>query len=115
MRRHRLLVGAALAVATLVAASTAYKLPSMKPRSISVGAATSQILVDSNPSTLVAGAGTDQIAALGSRARVYAQYLSSRDAVAKFSQATGIPSTAHHRPRPVQRGHRHQELPAAGR
>ena len=92
MRRHRLLVGAALAVATLVAASTAYKLPSMKPRSISVGAATSQILVDSNPSTLVAGAGTDQIAALGSRARVYAQYLSSRDAVAKFSQATGIPS-----------------------
>ena len=92
MRRHRLLVGAALAVATLVAASTAYKLPSMKPRSISVGAATSQILVDSNPSTLVAGAGTDQIAALGSRARVYAQYLSSRDAVAKLSQATGIPS-----------------------
>lgn len=92
MRRHRLLVGAALAVATLVAASTAYKLPSMKPRSISVGAATSQILVDSNPSTLVAGAGTDQIAALGSRARVYAQYLSSRDAVAKLSRATGIPS-----------------------
>jgi hypothetical protein len=92
MQRHRLLVGVAVAVATLVAVSTAYQLPSMKPRSISVGAATSQILVDSNPSTLVAGAGTDQIAALGSRARVYAQYLSSRDAVAKLSRATGIPS-----------------------
>jgi hypothetical protein len=92
MRRHRLLVVVAIAVATLVALSTAYKLPSMKPRSISVGAATSQILVDSNPSTLVAGAGTDQIAALGSRARVYAQYLSSRDAVAKISKATGIPA-----------------------
>lgn len=92
LRQHKLLVAVALVVAALAAISTSYKLPSMKPRSLSVGAATSQILVDSNPSTLVAGAGTDQIAALGSRARVYAQYLSSRDAVAKLSKATGIPA-----------------------
>lgn len=92
LRQHKLLVAVALVVATLAAASTSYKLPSMKPRSLQVGAATSQILVDSNPSTLVAGAGTDQIAALGSRARVYAQYMSSRDAVAKLSKVTGIPA-----------------------
>jgi hypothetical protein len=92
LRRHRLSAAVAVGVALLAAAATAYHLPSLKPRSIAIGAATSQILVDSNPSTLVAGAGTDQIAALGSRAQVYAQYLSSRDAVAKLSRATGIPA-----------------------
>jgi len=90
--RRKLIALLMIAVATLAAITTAYKVPSMKPRELAVGAATSQILVDSDPSTLVAGAGTDQIAALGSRARVYAQYLSSRDAVEQISRATGIPS-----------------------
>jgi hypothetical protein len=88
--RHRLLAVFMVVVATAAAIATSFKLPSMEKRSLEVGAATSQILVDSDPSTLVAGAGTDQIAALGTRARVYAQYLSSRDAVAKLSKATGI-------------------------
>jgi hypothetical protein len=90
--RRKLLAVAMIALATAAAISTAYKIPSMEPRQLAVGAATSQILVDSDPSTLVAGAGTDQIAALGSRARVYAQYLSSRDAIAQISHDTGIPN-----------------------
>jgi hypothetical protein len=90
--RRKLLAVAMIAVATTAAIATAYKVPSMEPRQLAVGAATSQILVDSDPSTLVAGAGTDQIAALGSRARVYAQYLSSRDAIAQISHDTGIPN-----------------------
>jgi hypothetical protein len=90
--RRKLIAVLMIAVATLAAITTAYKVPSMKPRELAVGAATSQILVDSNPSTLVAGAGTDQIAALGSRARVYAQYLSSRDAVDRIARASGIPA-----------------------
>jgi hypothetical protein len=89
--RRKLLAVVMIALATGAAIATSYKVPSMKPRTLAVGAATSQILVDSNPSTLVAGAGTDQIAALGSRATVYAQYLSSRDAVDQISRATGIP------------------------
>jgi hypothetical protein len=88
--RHRLLAVFMVVVATAAAIATSFKLPSMEKRSLEVGAATSQILVDSDPSTLVAGAGTDQIAALGTRARVYAQYLSSRDAVDKISKDTGI-------------------------
>jgi hypothetical protein len=81
-----------LVVALLAAIATSYKLPSMQKRSLAVGAATGQILVDSDPSTLVAGAGTDQIAALGSRAQVYAQYLSSRDAVGRIADQTGVPA-----------------------
>jgi uncharacterized membrane protein/transposase-like protein len=90
--RRKLIATLMIAVAALAAITTAYKVPAMKPRALAVGAATSQILVDSDPSTLVAGAGTDQIAALGSRARVYAQYLSSRDSVDKIARASGIPS-----------------------
>jgi uncharacterized membrane protein len=90
--RRKLIAVLMIGVATLAAITTSYKVPSLKPRELAVGAATSQILVDSDPSTLVAGAGTDQIAALGSRARVYAQYLSSRDAVDQISHATGIPA-----------------------
>jgi hypothetical protein len=90
--RRKLLAVAMIALAAAAAITTAYKVPSMEPRELAVGAATSQILVDSDPSTLVAGAGTDQIAALGSRARVYAQYLSSRDAIAQISHDTGIPN-----------------------
>jgi hypothetical protein len=91
--RRKLIAVLMIGVAALAAITTAYKVPSMKPRALAVGAATSQILVDSDPSTLVAGAGTDQIAALGSRARVYAQYLSSRDAVDQISRASGIPAS----------------------
>src|SRR5215210_184972 len=91
LTRRRLAVGIVFALAVLAAVSTVFKLPSMERRSLSIGAATSQILVDSERSTLVAGAGPDQISALGTRARVYAQYLSSRDAVGKISRNTGIP------------------------
>jgi hypothetical protein len=93
LSRMRLLVVMVLALGVLAAVATAYKIPSFEKRSLKVGAATSQILVDSERSTLVAGAGPDQISALGTRARVYAQYLSSRDAVAKISRQTGIPSS----------------------
>jgi hypothetical protein len=90
--RRKFLAVFMILVATLAATATAFKLPSMQKRSIAIGAATSQILVDSNPSTLIAGAGTDQIAALGSRASVYAQYLSSRDSVDQIAKASHIPS-----------------------
>jgi hypothetical protein len=92
LSQRRLLIAVMVALSVVAAIATAYKIPSMEKRTVSVGAATSQILVDSDPSTLVAGAGTDQIAALGSRARVYAQYLSSRDAVSKIASDTGIPA-----------------------
>jgi hypothetical protein len=67
---------------------TAFRVGSggVERRSDAVGAATSQILVDSAESTLVEGAGSDQLAALGTRASVYAQYLSSRDAVAQIAR-----------------------------
>lgn len=81
--QRKLVLGILLALATLAAVTTAFSIGpgGVERRSVAVGAATSQILVDSAESTLVEGAGTDQIAALGTRARVYAQYLSSRDAV----------------------------------
>jgi len=85
--QRKLVLGILLGLATLAALMTAFKIGpgGVERRSVAVGAATSQILVDSAESTLVEGAGTDQIAALGTRARVYAQYLSSRDAVNKIA------------------------------
>ncbi len=107
--RHKIVVGVILALAVLASFLTAFKVGpgGVERRSTAVGAATSQILVDSAESTLVEGAGSDQLAALGTRASVYAQYLSSRDAVVQiardmdvnpalvtafgpFSQGTGI-------------------------
>lgn len=81
-----------LVLATLAALMTAFKIgpDGIERRSVAVGAATSQILVDSAESTLVEGAGTDQIAALGTRARVYAQYLSSRDAVNQIAREIDV-------------------------
>jgi len=88
--QRKAVLGVLLAFAVLAAFLTAYKVGpgGIERRSVAVGAATGQILVDSAESTLVEGAGSDQIAALGTRARVYAQYLSSRDAVDKI--AAGI-------------------------
>jgi hypothetical protein len=85
--QRKAVLGVLLALAVLAACLTAFRIsPSgIERRSVSVGAATGQILVDSAESTLVEGAGSDQIAALGTRARVYAQYLSSRDAVNKIA------------------------------
>jgi hypothetical protein len=85
--QRKAVLGVLLAVAVLAAFLTAYKIGpgGIERRSVAVGAATGQILVDSAESTLVEGAGSDQIAALGTRARVYAQYLSSRDAVNKIA------------------------------
>ncbi len=106
---RKAVVAAILGLAAFAALLTAYKISpgGVQQRSLAVGAATSQILVDSSESTLVEGAGTDEIAALGTRAAIYAQYLSSRDAVDQigrlihvnpslitahgpFSQGTGI-------------------------
>lgn len=90
--QRKLVLGILLAVATLAAFMTAFRVgpDGVERRSVAVGAATSQILVDSAESTLVEGAGTDQIAALGTRARVYAQYLSSRDAVDQIADELGV-------------------------
>jgi hypothetical protein len=90
--QRKLVLGILLAIATLAATLTAFRIgpDGVEKRSVAVGAATSQILVDSAESTLVEGAGTDQIAALGTRARVYAQYLSSRDAVDQIAAEIGV-------------------------
>jgi hypothetical protein len=90
--QRKLVLGILLALATFAALMTAYKVGpgGVERRSVAVGAATSQILVDSAESTLVEGAGSDQIAALGTRARVYAQYLSSRDAVDQIADEVGV-------------------------
>lgn len=86
--QRKVVVAVLLTLATLAAFLTAFRVGpgGIERRSLAVGAATSQILVDSAESTLVEGAGTDQIAALGTRARVYAQYLSSRDAVDQIAK-----------------------------
>jgi hypothetical protein len=90
--RRKVVVALLLALALLAAILTSYKISSngIERKSIAVGAATSQILIDSAESTLVEGAGSDQIAALGTRSLVYAQYLSSRDAVDKIGRLAGI-------------------------
>jgi hypothetical protein len=90
--RRKAVVGAILGLAIFAAFLTAFKVGpgGVERRSTAVGAATSQILVDSAQSTLVEGAGSDQLAALGTRASVYAQYLSSRDAVVKISRDIGV-------------------------
>jgi len=90
--QRKAVLGVLLAIAVLAAFLTAFRVsPSgIERRSVAVGAATGQILVDSAESTLVEGAGSDQIAALGTRAAVYAQYLSSRDAVDKIAREVGV-------------------------
>jgi hypothetical protein len=86
--RQKLVLAVILAFAVLAAFLTSFKAGpgGVERRSTSVGAATSQILVDSAESTLVKGAASDQLAALGTRASVYAQYLSSREAVGKIAR-----------------------------
>jgi hypothetical protein len=90
--QRKAVLGVLLAFAVLAAFLTAYKVSpgGIERRTVAVGAATGQILVDSAESTLVEGAGSDQIAALGTRAQVYAQYLSSRDAVNKIAAQTNL-------------------------
>ncbi len=90
--RHKAVLGAILAVAVLAAFLTAFRVGpgGIERRSTAVGAATSQVLVDSAESTLVKGAASDQLAALGTRASVYAQYLSSREAVGKIAREMKI-------------------------
>jgi hypothetical protein len=90
--RHKAVLGVITALAVLAAILTAFKVGpgGIERRSTSVGAATSQILVDSKESTLVKGAASDQLAALGTRASVYAQYLSSREAVGKIAKEMKI-------------------------
>jgi hypothetical protein len=92
-RRKRLLVPAVI-LAALVAISSSYKLPSLEKRGLQLGAASSQILIDSPASTLVGGADANQLSTLATRARVYAQYLSSLEARDDISRASGIPARA---------------------
>jgi hypothetical protein len=92
--QRKLFVFVVFLLAVCVAISSAYKVPSMQKRGLALGAASSQILVDSPASTLVEGADAGQLTTLATRARVYAQFLSSlqaRDAIAK---ASGIPARA---------------------
>jgi hypothetical protein len=93
--RHKAVVGAIVGLAAFAAFLTAFKVGpgGIERRSTAVGAATSQILVDSAESTLVEGAGSDQLAALGTRASVYAQYLSSRDAVSQIARDIDVDPT----------------------
>jgi hypothetical protein len=90
--QRKAVLGVLLVLAVLAAFLTAFRITpgGVERRSVAVGAATGQILVDSAESTLVEGAGSDQIAALGTRARVYAQYLSSRDAVNKIAREVNV-------------------------
>jgi len=90
--QRKAVLGVLLGLAILAAFLTAFKVGpgGIERRSVAVGAATGQILVDSAESTLVEGAGSDQIAALGTRAQVYAQYLSSRDAVGKIAREINV-------------------------
>ena len=111
-RRKRLLVPAVL-LAALVAISSSYKLPSLEKRGLQLGAASSQILIDSPASTLVGGADANQLSTLATRARVYAQYLSSLEARDDISRASGIPARADLAQRAVQHRRRAQQLPGA--
>jgi hypothetical protein len=90
--RRKLLVFLVFVVAICVAIFSAYKVPSMQKRGLSLGAASSQILVDSPASTLVEGADGGTLTTLSTRARVYAQYLSSLEARDQISKISGIPA-----------------------
>lgn len=90
--RRRLLVLLLVALGLLAALATAYKLPSFQQRSLQLGAASSQILVDAPHSSLVQGAESNALATLATRARIYAQYLSSPEAREQISKASGIPA-----------------------
>jgi hypothetical protein len=90
--RRKLLVFLVFIVAVGAATASAYKIPSMQKRGVSLGAASSQILVDSPASTLVEGADSGQLTTQSTRARVYAQYLSSLEARDQIARASGIPA-----------------------
>jgi len=92
--RRKLLVLLVLLVAFCVAIWSTYKVPSMEKRGLQLGAASSQILVDSPASTLVEGVDANQLTTLSTRARVYAQYLSSLQARDEIAKASGIPARA---------------------
>jgi hypothetical protein len=90
--RRKLLVFLVFIVAVCVAIFSAYKVPSMQKRGLSLGAASSQILIDSPASTLVEGADGGTLTTLSTRARVYAQYLSSLEARDQISKISGVPA-----------------------
>jgi hypothetical protein len=92
--RRKLLVFLVFLVAVCVAIASAYKVPSMQKRGLALGAAASQILVDSPASTLVEGGDSGELTTLSTRARVYAQFLSSLQARDSIAKASGIPARA---------------------
>ena len=91
--RRKALVMVVLVLGVIAAVWTAYRIPSFQERSLSLGAATSQILVDSSNSTLVAGAQAGELETLATRARIYAQYLSSLEARVGIAADSGVPAT----------------------
>jgi hypothetical protein len=90
--QRKLLVLLVFLVAVGVSIASAYKVPSMQKRGLQLGAASSQILVDSPASTLVEGADGGTLTTLSTRARVYAQYLSSLEARDQISKISGVPA-----------------------
>jgi hypothetical protein len=90
--RRKLLLIPVFVLAVLGALMSAYKLPSMEKRSLELGAASSQILVDSPASTLVEGAESGALTTLATRARVYAQYLSSLEAREDIARESDLPA-----------------------
>lgn len=89
-RKLALLIVAGIAlVAALMAV---YRLPSFEKRSVALGSASSQILIDSPNSTLLAGLNSEALATLATRARIYAQYLSSLEARQRIARASGVPA-----------------------
>jgi hypothetical protein len=90
--RRKLLVFLVFLMAVCVAIWSGYKIPSMEKRGLALGAASSQILVDSPASTLVEGADGGELTTLSTRARVYAQYLSSLEARDQISKISGVPA-----------------------
>ncbi len=89
--QRRLIVFALVVVGVVAALAVNYQLPSFEKRSLQLGSASSQILVDSPESTLVEGAESNSLAILSTRARIYAQYLSSPEARASIAKSAGLP------------------------
>jgi hypothetical protein len=88
--QRRLIVAVLIVLGVVAALAVNYKLPSFEKRSLELGSASSQILVDSPESTLVEGAESNSLAILSTRARIYAQYLSSPEARASIAKKAGL-------------------------
>jgi hypothetical protein len=89
--RLRRAVVVAAVLAALVALSTLYKLPSMRPRTLAMGAASTQILVESPRSSLAAI--NQDMTPLVLRAAVYARFMTSEPVQTAIGRHAGVPGT----------------------